>query len=58
MKNFTIEFKRTSYITIHVQADNADAAEDAAWLELQTGDYDDNDADWDITSIDQQEAAK
>ena len=56
MQNFTIEFKRTSYITLTVQAEDLDAAEDAAWLELQTGDHDDWDADWQINSIDTEEA--
>lgn len=55
MKNFTIEFKRTSYVTVTVEAADIDAAEDAAWLDLQTGDYDDRDADWQINSIDTEE---
>jgi hypothetical protein len=46
MKTYHVELKRTSYINITVEAENKDAAEDAAWLELQTGDYDDINADW------------
>jgi hypothetical protein len=51
MKTYQVELKRTSYITVEVEAESQDAAEDAAWLELQTSDYDDSDADWQLESI-------
>lgn len=51
MKHFAVELKRTSYITIFVDAETKDQAEDAAWLELQTCDYDDGDADWECADI-------
>ena len=53
MKEYQVELKRVSYITVTVQADNVDAAEDAAWLELQTGDYDDYDCDWTLSDIEE-----
>jgi len=46
MKTYQVELKRVSYVNLTVEADSLEAAEDAAWLELQTGDYDDYDADW------------
>ena len=54
MKQFAVELKRTSYVTIFVDAETQDQAEDAAWLELQTSDYDDSDADWQLESIEEQ----
>jgi hypothetical protein len=56
MKTYFVELKRTSYINIEVQADSQEAAEDAAWLELQTGDYDDINADWSLNHIEEQTA--
>lgn len=51
MKTYQVELKRVSYIMVTVEADSIDAAEDAAWLELQTGDYDDTNADWGLSDI-------
>lgn len=51
MKQFAVELKRTSYVTIYVDAETKEKAEDAAWLELQTSDYDDSDADWACADI-------
>ncbi len=51
MKTYQVELKRVSYITVTVEAENVDAAEDAAWLELQTGDYGDQDADWSLSEV-------
>lgn len=51
MAFYQVELKRVSFITVEVEAQTPDQAEDAAWLELQTGDYDDHDADWSLQSI-------
>jgi hypothetical protein len=51
MKTYEVELKRTSFVTITVEANSKEEAEEAAWLELQTGDYDDSDADWEVESI-------
>jgi hypothetical protein len=51
MKTYQIELKRVSYVNLTVEADSLQAAEDAAWLELQTGDFDDNGAEWALESI-------
>jgi hypothetical protein len=51
MKQFAVELKRTSYVTIYVDAETKEQAEDAAWLELQTNNYTDGDADWECAEI-------
>jgi hypothetical protein len=51
MKTYQIELKRVSYVNLTIEADNPEAAEDAAWLELQTADYDDTNADWTLETI-------
>jgi hypothetical protein len=51
MKTYQVELKRVSYVTLTVEADSVDSAEDAAWLELQTGDYDDTNALWDLSDV-------
>ena len=51
MKTYQVEFKRTSWVTLTVEATDQEAAEEAAWLELQTGDYDCNDAEWELNDV-------
>ena len=51
MKTYEVELKRTSYITIDVEAENVEAAMSAAWLQLAESEFKDNDAYWDIESI-------
>jgi hypothetical protein len=55
MKPYTVEFKRTSYVTLYIDAESADHAEELAWQELQSGEsYGiSDDADWETTSIDE-----
>lgn len=56
MKKFEVEFRRTSYIVITVQAESKDEAEDEAWKELEflatqpTHVYD---SSWDVESIEE-----
>jgi hypothetical protein len=57
MKTYQVELKRTSYINITVEAENKDAAEDAAWLELQASGYEGYDAEWTLGSIDEEQTA-
>jgi hypothetical protein len=54
MKNYAIELKRTSYVTIVVEANTQEEAEDLAWEELESGEsYGiSDDADWQVNSID------
>lgn len=56
MKTYTVELKRVSYVTLTVEAENKNAAEDAAWLELQTSDPNEGDADWNLNHIEEQTA--
>ena len=51
MKHFAVELKRTSYITIHIDAETKEQAEDSAWLELRTSDYTGEDPDWQCSDI-------
>ena len=53
MKTYQIELKRTSYITLTVEAESEDKAEDLAWLELGKREHRDNDANWDLESIEE-----
>ena len=57
MKTYQVELKRVSYVNLTVEADSPQAAEDAAWLELQTCDYDDSYGDWSLESIDEEVTA-
>jgi len=56
MKTFQIELKRTSYITIEVEATSQDEAEALAWEEIKE-DYYKEDGDWEIESIEEFELA-
>lgn len=53
MKTYEVELRRTSYITVTVEADNKDQAEEKAWEELEGRD-DESYATWDIESIEEQ----
>jgi len=53
MKTYQVELRRTSYVNLTVEADSFEAAEDAAWLELQTCDYDDSYGDWSLSEIEE-----
>jgi hypothetical protein len=53
MKQFAVELKRTSYVTIYVDAETKDQAENLAWEELN-GDESygvSDDANWDLTEV-------
>jgi len=54
MKNYAVELKRTSYVTIVVEAKTQEEAEDLAWEEIESGEsYGiSDDADWQVNSID------
>ena len=52
MKTFEVELRRTSYITITVEAENEDDAEAKAWVECSER-PDSDDAVWDVESIEE-----
>jgi len=49
MPKFEVEFRRTSFITVTVEADNDNHAEELAWAELDAG----NEADYEVESVEQ-----
>jgi hypothetical protein len=53
MKTYEVELRRTSYIVLTVEAESEDDAEGKAWKELEHGDYNHEDAQWDIESIEE-----
>lgn len=55
MKHFAVELKRTSYVTIYVEAETQEQAEDMAWAELSAGESYGiaDDADWNVESIEE-----
>lgn len=55
MKTFEVELRRTSYITVTVEAENEDQAEEKAWKEIENGRTDIYDAQWDIESLEEVE---
>jgi hypothetical protein len=54
MKTYQIELKRTSFITVRVEAENEDDAEALAWQESVSF-HNSHDASWDIESIEEVE---
>ena len=48
MKQFAVELKRTSYVTVYVDAETREQAEDAAWKEIEHGATDVYDAEWNV----------
>jgi hypothetical protein len=52
MKTYEVELKRTSFVTITVEAKDMEEAEFIAWQEIESG-YNDKYADWEIESIEE-----
>lgn len=52
MKTYEVELRRTSYITMTVEAENPEQAEDKAWEKLQYDPVNDV-ASWDVESIEE-----
>ena len=48
-KTYEVELRRVSYITVTVEAENKDEAEELAWAECD--DRADKDATWDVASV-------
>jgi hypothetical protein len=53
MKTFEVEYRRTSYITITVEADSKEEADEKAWAEIEHDRADINDACWELESIEE-----
>jgi hypothetical protein len=52
MKTYEVELRRISYITLTVEAEDEDSAEELAWREVDTTPNSD-DAVWDLNSIEE-----
>jgi hypothetical protein len=58
MNTYQVELKRTSYVTLTIEAESQDHAETLAWLELASdGSYGDKDANWDIEFVEKDNIA-
>ena len=55
MKTYAIEYKRTSYIFVSVQADNEEEAWDAGLDELESMGFSMKNAEYEIESIETEE---
>lgn len=53
MKTYEVELKRTSYVTLHVEAGSTEEAEFIAWQEIENGYGDKGDASWEVESIEE-----
>jgi len=53
MRTYNVELKRTSYITITVEAENPDQADHLAWEKLEREEPHLGDADWMLESIEE-----
>ena len=52
MKMYEVELRRTSFITVTVEAENAEEAAGKAWDEINNR-PDSDDASWDVESIEE-----
>lgn len=55
MRTYEVELRRTSYITVTVEARDQNEAEEKAWQEIENGRTDIYDAQWDVESIEEVE---
>lgn len=53
MKTFEVELKRTSYVTLHVEAGSTEEAEFIAWQEIERSYADVDDGNWEVESIEE-----
>jgi hypothetical protein len=51
MKTYEVEYRRTSYITITVEANSKKEADEKAWQEIEHDRADINDACWELELI-------
>lgn len=52
-REFAIEFKRESFVTVYVAARSEDEAHALAWIEIERGYAMGSDANWSINSSDE-----
>lgn len=56
MNTYEIEVQRTSYVTLWVEADSEDEAQDKAHEEINLQFYDAKNSDWAVVSIEKEES--
>jgi hypothetical protein len=54
MKTYEVELKRTSFVTITVEAKDTEEAEFIAWQEIERGYADKSDGHWEVESIEEE----
>lgn len=52
MKMYEVEYRRTSYIMLTVEAETQEEADKKAWAQVEE-DYDTSDALWEIESVEE-----
>lgn len=58
MKKFEVEYRRTSYITMEVEANSPEEADRIAWQRIEDDRADINDACWELESIEETTATE
>ena len=53
MKTYNVELRRTSYVTVTVEAENEDEADSLAWEKMEREEPHLGDADWTLESIEE-----
>ena len=51
MKHFEVELRRTSYVTMRIEANSLEQAEELAWQELESDGSWGSDANWELENI-------
>lgn len=53
MKKYEVEYRRTSYITMEVEADSPEEADRIAWQRIEDDQANINDACWELESVEE-----
>jgi hypothetical protein len=53
MKTFEVELKRESYVTLTIDANNREEAEEKAWHQIEQNYPNINDSQWNLSSIEE-----
>lgn len=53
MRTYEVELQRTSYVTVTVEAENEDEAEEVAWKRIEADGVNINDSNWSVESVEE-----
>lgn len=53
MKKYEVEYRRTSYVTVEVEANSREEADEIAWQRIEDNAANINDACWELESIEE-----